>query len=1005
MKCLFFILLFLNLSPVYGAWQGERVLQLEGMKQPSAVAVSDSGEVFVLDGVVNEIIVFNKSGKQTRKIHLPTKSPMDMLIADNKIMLADTGKHRLLLLSLSGSVLQSIELPEAEAGNDNCTKQQKKGGVCFSNNKKAEPTGITYQKDTLYWSDRRNHRVCRTLLGDKMTRCWGEHGKTEDQFRYPFMLTSDKDNYLYVVDVLNARIQVFNYRGKSFGGISTFGLSKGALFRPNGVTTDMSGSLFVSGAYRGTISSFKGRKYTGELLDSHGNILKFKQAVGIHYKNNKLYVVEMEKGRVQVFQLKEVKSKRSEKKQIPIVSRQDCVMCHLEWVDDYKAIENTKAPLVAEQKMCMSCHHGAVIDSRQAMMQGEQHPDYHHPQKDKDFLPTNERKTPIDNKLPLLEKSTPYCGSCHTPHAKHEDETGIHPDHQNSWMRLDNSQGQLCESCHADHKASKDKLGENHPIGIYLQKPPKEDENNKRKYATEFSLHKGLPKSLKQLGGKTADAEAITCESCHLLHGAKNKSLLLKKDTKLCTTCHEKQDSNDNKSAHKKGIHPVHVKPEEEMTLKDKKVKKIECKSCHDVHGGMAQSALLYKEKTFNNRCEDCHSRQYSNDKKQARKKGIHPIHEKLEKSVRLADKDITDVECQSCHSVHNGKENTAALVAYEKQLCATCHPKENNNGKKDARKKGVHPVNFKLDKPIKFNNKNITKIECQTCHSVHEGKPNTPSLINKDANQLCVSCHPRQHANDLKQARKKGVHPVNIKLDKPVKIAGKQIETLQCLSCHSVHHGKPNTPALLEEHKNGTLCKNCHRPESAAIYSDHNMQRTAKNSYNLNKESPLQAGVCGSCHSLHKAPKGADKLFVGSGIGALASKILKRDRSCFACHRDKGIASKKQVKLYTHPQRDLVLKSNQKQFPLVDKYGKTKAEGQIACITCHNPHRWIPAGGKRSTIRKGQNEEGNILNSFLHHKSPQGSFCADCHGIESQIRFKYYHDKRGRPGHASYIK
>lgn len=936
MKHLIFILLFLGFIPAYGAWQGEKMLQLEGMKQPSAVAVSDAGEIFVLDGTVNQIVVFNKASKQIRTIHTPTDLPMDMLIADNKIMLADTGNHRLLLLSLSGEILQIIELPEREV---DCTKQQKKGGECFSNNKKAEPTGISYQTDTLYWSDRRNHRVCQTSLSDKSTNCWGEHGKADKQFRYPFMLVSDRDDYLYVVDVLNARIQVFNYRGKRFGSISAFGLSQGALFRPNGITMDKAGNLFVSGSYRGTISSFKGRKYTGELLDSHGDILRFEQAVGMHYKNNKLYVVEMKKGRVQVFQLREVESQTTQKKQIPKVSRQDCVTCHLEWVDDFKSTNNSETPLVAEQKMCMSCHHGAVIDSRKAMIHGEQHPDYYHPQKDKDFTPASERKTPIDNKLPLLGKSIPYCGTCHTPHAKHENETGIHPDHQNSWMRQDNSQGQLCESCHADHKVNKDKPGENHPIEIHLQKPPKEGgKNNVKNYATEVKLHKGLPKSLKQLGGKTAEAEAMTCESCHLLHGAKGKNLLLKKDTTLCAECHQKQDSKDNKSAHKKGIHPVHVKPEKEMTLKDQKVETVECKSCHDVHGGMAKSPLLQKEKHPNESCEDCHSRQHSSDKKH-------------------------------------------------------------------ARKKGVHPVNFKLDKPIKFNNKTINKVECQTCHSVHEGKPNTPLLVSKDANQLCASCHSRQHANDLKQARKKGVHPVNIKLEKPVKVAGEKVEELKCLSCHSVHHGKPNTPALVQEHKNGELCKNCHKSKSAVTYSDHNMQRTAKNSHNLNKETPTQAGVCGSCHSLHKAPKGADKLFIGSGIGPLASKVLKRDRSCFACHRDKGIAKEKQVKLYTHPQRDLVLKSNPKQFPLVDKYGNTKAEGQIACITCHNPHRWMPTGGKRSTIRKGQNEEGNVLNSFLHHKSPQGSFCADCHGIESQIRFKYYHNKRGRPGHADYIK
>ena len=1146
---LIFLLLFM--PPVYGAWQGEQLLELTGLQQPSAVAVSDTGDIYVLDGVTNQIVVFSDSGKLLRRIHIPTKLPMDLLIADNKIMLADTGNHRLLVLSLAGQLLQTITLPAVA----NTKNMQKKGGVGISSvaSNKAEPTGISYQKDTIYWSDRRNQRVCKTTLtklelgnnDDKQTNCWGNYGKADNQFRYPFMIASDKDNYLYVVDVLNARIQIFNYRGKFFGTISGFGLSSGTLFRPNGITIDESGNLFVSDSYKGTISSFKGRKFTGKLLNSHAEILKLGQIIGLHYKDNKLYIAEAgnsadrtKNGRVLVFQLKQTTAKpdalTSSNKDLAKTSRQDCVMCHIEWGNNKNAITNPKLPPVAEQKMCLSCHHGAVIDSRLSIMQGGQHPDYHHPVPDKDK--TSQRKTPINKNLPILDGDTPYCGSCHTPHATHENETGIHPAHQNSWMREDNSQGKLCESCHQDHKWEINKAGINHPVGIHLQKPPHKGDTG---YTSNIKLHKGLPKTLLNLGGKTANKQAMSCESCHLVHGSKGKSLLLEKKNELCSDCHAKQTSVSKKSAHKKGIHPVNVKPKNKMTLKHKKVEKVECQSCHDVHGGMLNSALLHTAKTPDERCEDCHSRQYSSNKKQAHSKGIHPIHEKLDKTVKLAGKAIKQVECQSCHSVHdgikntsalvinekqlcitcharqnnqgrkearkkgvhplnlklkktvkiaaksihsveckschsvhNGKKNTASLAIYEKQLCATCHARQNNKGRKDARRKGVHPVNLKLKKNViiagkniqrlecqschsvhkgkkytpslvqnekqlcanchpaqtannkqqahkkgihpvnftlkqalKFNNKTIRKIECQTCHSLHNGKENTPSLVKKDANQLCISCHPGQHANSIKQARRKGVHPVNIKLDKAVSIAGKKVKTLQCLSCHSVHHGKPNTPALVEEHNNGQLCKNCHQSESAVIYSDHNMQRTAKKSHNLNKQSPTDAGVCGSCHSMHKAPKGADRLFVGSGIGSLAKKVLKRDRSCFACHRDKGIAHEKQVKHYTHPQRDLVLKSNSKQFPLVDQYGNNKINGQIACITCHNPHRWMPAGGKHSAIRKGQNEEGNVLNSFLNAKSPQGMFCVNCHGIESQIRFKYYHDKRGRPGHAGYIR
>ncbi len=1152
----FYLLLnLLLLSPVYAGWQADLLMTLEGLQQPSALAVSDAGDIFVLDSLAGKVVVFDQQGKKQNQIQTnpPFRQAMDLTIAENKLIVADTLHHQLRLFSLQGKYLQSIQL------NKNMQKRGGMGKVKKHLDNKAEPVAISYQSGTLYWSDRRNHRVCKTLLSNQSTNCWGEYGRDQGQFRYPFMQASDSEDYLYVVDVLNARVQVFNYRGKSFGSISGFGLTKGSLFRPNGIALDENNHVFVSDAYFGSISSFKLRHFTGLLKDAQQQPIIFDRPIAIKIKNQRLYVVEAGKGRVQVFRLtQKVKDKSSiadnsiaKHKAIPKISRQDCLICHIEWTDNKELITTNHSKKnvskAAQQKMCLSCHYGAVIDSRVAMLQGEQHPDYHS-LKENTFA-IEPKHASVNNALPVLQNDTPYCGSCHTPHAQHENETGIHPGHSNSWMRQNNQQGKLCKNCHADYylQTIKAQKRTNHPVNIHLQKPVGKKIKDTKVYAKSHKLQQGLPAILKKHGAKVADENATTCETCHLLHGAKDKALLILKQDHLCAECHQQQITKNKKLAHQKGIHPVNIKPKNKMTLNHKTVKKVQCKSCHDVHAG-STNALLHPAKTANSRCEDCHARQASSSKQQAHHKGIHPIHEKLDKPVMLGKKKIDAVECQSCHSVHQGKPmsaaliekqellcaschqdkhskntkearkkgihpvnfktkhklmqnhkvveavqckschsvhwgmvNSASLLKYEKQLCFDCHPKQHSfnirearhkgihpvnfkprraikidnkrvsqvvckschqvhNGqpytpalskkeaqlcddchsqqsaksKKQAHQKGIHPVNIKLDRPIKFNNQTIKTLQCNTCHSLHNGKPNTPALVTKKANQMCISCHPRQHAKNLQDAKRRGIHPVGIKLKKAIKIANKKVEILDCMTCHSVHHGKPNTAALIQDNKTGELCKNCHQSESAVIYSDHNMQRTAKQSHNLLRQTPTQAGVCGSCHAVHKAPKGADYLFVGAGIGAMAKRVLKRDRSCFSCHRDKGIAKNKVLKHYTHPNRDLVLKSNSQKFPLVDQYGKmieennygkSKNKGQIACITCHNPHRWMPQGGKHSTIIKGQNEEGNVLNSFLRHKSPQESFCVDCHGIETQIRYKYYHDKRGRPKHARYIK
>ena len=40
------------------------------------------------------------------------------------------------------------------------------------------------------------------------------------------------------------------------------------------------------------------------------------------------------------------------------------------------------------------------------------------------------------------------------------------------------------------------------------------------------------------------------------------------------------------------------------------------------------------------------------------------------------------------------------------------------------------------------------------------------------------------------------------------------------------------------------------------------------------------------------------------------------------------------------------------------------------------------------------ENEEGDILNSFLRQKGVVKTFCVDCHSIEALSKFKYFHHK-----------
>ena len=251
------------------------------------------------------------------------------------------------------------------------------------------------------------------------------------------------------------------------------------------------------------------------------------------------------------------------------------------------------------------------------------------------------------------------------------------------------------------------------------------------------------------------------------------------------------------------------------------------------------------------------------------------------------------------------------------------------------------------------------------------------------------------------KRQKKKGIHPVNIKLDKAIDFNGKQISKIECSTCHSVHQGKENTPSLVLTHQDGKLCEGCHEGKAQVVNSDHDLRVTAANSTNRFDHSPEQSGSCGACHSMHQGKTKQLFLYSGKNSGETSptespAPSTPRDELCLDCHQEKMPGKEKIVSLYDHPFLDITLRSENEAFPLVNAVGDRVQQGQIACITCHNPHQWAPTS-KKGPQKNATNQEGSVQNSFLITAKPTDMFCKNCHGKETLLRYQYYHQKLSR--------
>ena len=619
------------------------------LDQPSDIALSESGSAYLLDGSQSRVVVFGANGK--RKFTFGSngsdasklKLPMGIAIEGERVYIADTGNHRIAIFDLHGKFIRNIPLIP-EAGPDGLP----------------EPVALIVKDGVATWSDRRNHRVCRTdLVNREPDTCWGKRGEGEGQFQFPFQIAVDRDDYLHVVDVLNGRIQIFNQKGRYFSQLSRFGMATGELYRPNGIAFADDGRLFVSDSYRGTVSIFVNGRFAGLLTEDGLSPRHFNAPVGIAWRKDQLYVVDTSNNSVEVFRISsgDVGLLQAEDPSTHqgSTSRKNCLTCHLSWAEEYRAgvYEQDGVLPVATPRMCYSCHHGAVIDSRRAIGRGEQHPDIHH-QRRKPAEHKQERQDEIPAVFPLTGDKQLSCGSCHTPHNTEIENTDtLYEAHANPWLRVfNNDKGELCAACHERHHAENKKEAREkgvHPVNMELEEPVEMGE---------------------------AEVKTVTCLSCHSMHGGKPGTPSLRFDHrngKLCSYCHDGKEDVVNSD------HDLRITAEDSQNLLKQSPKQAgACGSCHTMHRGQGEAGFLYAgeyvpyegaENVLERDllCLDCHR-----DKGIAEKAVVehldHPSRDLVLRSdpkvMPLLDKhgevgEFGTIACITCHEPHHWTAGT----------------------------------------------------------------------------------------------------------------------------------------------------------------------------------------------------------------------------------------------------------------------------------------------------------------------------------------------------------
>jgi DNA-binding beta-propeller fold protein YncE len=258
---------------------------------PTDVVAGANGRLYVVDSGNNRVVAidsdgttmfaFGSRGRGDAELDGPVGIGID---GTGRIHVADRGNRRVQVFAEDGTYLYPVPLVV--------------DGIRIT------PVDVAVNKDgtELYVTSADRHEVIVFDWKGNVLRRWGGRGDEPGQFFHPATIEIAAD-IVYVVDVLNARVQCFYPDGRIIRVFGTRGAGPGTLFRPKGITVDTSGRVFVSDSYFGVIQAFETSGAFLYALGEEGRPEVFQAPVGMAAVGGDIAVVEMLGGSVKRLQL------------------------------------------------------------------------------------------------------------------------------------------------------------------------------------------------------------------------------------------------------------------------------------------------------------------------------------------------------------------------------------------------------------------------------------------------------------------------------------------------------------------------------------------------------------------------------------------------------------------------------------------------------------------------------------------------------------------------------
>jgi DNA-binding beta-propeller fold protein YncE len=259
---------------------------------PYGLAVDSKGSLYVADGKVGAIFIFNTETKDLQMIKHGVQARFGDIIGlaiddSDRLFVSDAKLHRVLVFGkdhkVEGSISQGVADP---------------GGMAVDNENRFLYVADGAQDVVLVY-DADKFNLIRTIGTPGKNHTLTDPGN----FSYPTNVALDADNNVYVTDSFNSRVEIFDADGNFIRQFGKAGDRPGTLFRPKGIAIDVDGHVWVADAVQDRVQCFTPE---GDLLiwmGTHGRLPGMFQSVAGLYidKNNRIFTSEQYPGRVQMF--------------------------------------------------------------------------------------------------------------------------------------------------------------------------------------------------------------------------------------------------------------------------------------------------------------------------------------------------------------------------------------------------------------------------------------------------------------------------------------------------------------------------------------------------------------------------------------------------------------------------------------------------------------------------------------------------------------------------------